>query len=78
MNKSRFFCFYLCDVGESNDVGNNAHGCNEYLSALSEDVRELIHQRGDESFHGAELETVQSHIKTFCKLKVASKDYQYL
>lgn len=25
-------------------------------------MREFIHQRGDESFHGAELETVHRHI----------------
>lgn len=51
------FTFYLCDVGESNDVGYDAHDSNEYLSALPEDVRKFIHQRGDEPFHGAELQT---------------------
>lgn len=55
--------FYLRDVGESNDVGHNANNCNEYLSAFSEDVREFINQSSDESFHSAELEMVQSHVR---------------
>lgn len=72
------FSFYLCDVGESNDIGHNANSSNEYLSAFSEDVREFIHQRGDESFHSAELERrckdTSGHEG---KLKMASKDEQH-
>lgn len=61
--------FYLCDVGESNDVGYDAHDSDEYLPALSEDVREFIHQRGDETFNSAELETAQSE-----NFKISSED----
>lgn len=55
---------HLCDVGESNNIRHNADNCNENLSAFSEDVREFINERGDEAFHGAELERLQSHVDT--------------
>lgn len=47
---------YLCDVGQSDNVRNKADNCNENLSAVSENLRELINQRSDEAFHSAELE----------------------
>lgn len=54
--------FYLCDVGQSDNVRNKADNCNEDLSAVPENPREFINQRSDEAFHSAELERLQSHV----------------
>lgn len=47
---------YLRDVGQSNDVRDEADDGNENLAALPQNMRELVYQCGDEAFHGAELE----------------------
>lgn len=48
---------YLCDIGQPNGVGHNANTCNENLSSVPEQPRELIHQSSDEALHCAELQT---------------------
>lgn len=55
---------YLCDVGQSNKVRHKADNCNEDLSAVSKSARKFIDQRGDEAFHGAELERWRGHVET--------------
>lgn len=46
---------YLCDVGQANNIRNKADNSDEDFSTLSEDVRKLINQCSDETFHSAEL-----------------------
>lgn len=46
---------YLGDVGESNEVRDEADYCNEDLLPGSQDSRILIHQGCNEPLHRAEL-----------------------
>lgn len=46
---------YLGDVGESNEIGDEADHSNEDLLPGSQEMRILIHQGCNEPFHSAEL-----------------------
>ena len=53
---------YLCDVGQTNEIGHEADSGDEQLPPAPELPRELVHQGGDEALHGAELQ-VESPVK---------------
>lgn len=46
---------YLCDVRESNHIGDETDDCDEDLSSAAKSSGKLIHQSSDEAFHGAKL-----------------------
>ena len=47
---------HLRDVGQADDVRDEADAGDEDLSSSPESPWELVHQGSDESLHGAELE----------------------
>lgn len=49
------WCAHLGDVGEADQVGDDADGSDEELPAVAEQPRILVHQGSDEALHGAEL-----------------------
>ena len=46
---------HLGDVGQADQVGDEADGGNEQLPAVAEQPGVLVHQCGDEALHRAEL-----------------------
>lgn len=52
---------YLCDVRETNHIGNKADASDEELPPCPQQLWELIHQGCDEAFHRAELHGQQAH-----------------
>lgn len=53
------YCPYLRDVGEADQVGDDADDSNEELPAVAEEFGVLVHQGGDEALHSAELQGEQ-------------------
>ena len=48
-------CTHLGDVGQADEVGDEADSGDEQLPAVAEQPGVLVHQRGDEALHRAEL-----------------------